>query len=153
MDNDAEKIFANLKDDISVYTGLKFRLLKLMAIERTAGIMSVLSHGLILMLFGFFTILFLFIALGFYLGELLGSIALGFLIVGGIYLLLTLCCVWAQERIRLKLMNMTISAFRTNSNHDDNDKENQSPNAPGTVNTGETGTQEAMPGIGSENQR
>lgn len=151
MEQDAEKIFTDLKDDISTYAGLKLRLLKLMAIERAAGIMAALSHGLILMLFGFFTILFLFIALGFYLGELLDSVALGFLIICGIYLILSLCFIWAKENIRVKLTNVIIDAFQTNDDDDDYNNENQSTYAPRPVDTGEEGNPATVPGVGGEN--
>lgn len=80
MENTAGKIFTELKEDISTYARLKLRLLKLMAIERTAIVLAVLSHSLILLLLSFFTVLFLFVALGCYLGELLDSPALGFLL-------------------------------------------------------------------------
>ena len=62
MENAAEKIFTELKEDISTYARLKLRLLKLMAIERTAIVLAVLSHSLILLLLSFFTVLFLFVA-------------------------------------------------------------------------------------------
>lgn len=78
MENTAGKIFTELKEDISTYARLKLRLLKLMAIERTAIVLAVLSHSLILLLLSFFTVLFLFVALGCYLGELLDSPALRF---------------------------------------------------------------------------
>ena len=64
MENTAGKIFTELKEDISTYARLKLRLLKLMAIERTAIVLAVLSHSLILLLLSFFTVLFLFVALG-----------------------------------------------------------------------------------------
>lgn len=54
MENAAEKIFTELKEDISTYARLKLRLLKLMAIERTAIVLAVLSHSLILLLLSFF---------------------------------------------------------------------------------------------------
>lgn len=151
MENDAEKICSELRADISTYAGLRFRLLKLLAIERAAGIISALSHGLILMFFVFFTILFLFIALGFFLGDLLGNIALGFLIVGGIYGLLTIGFILVKEKVCMKLMNVIISALRMNEDHDDNDKENQSTDTARTINPGEEGGQTPMPGIGNEN--
>ena len=66
MENTAGKIFTELKEDISTYARLKLRLLKLMAIERTAIVLAVLSHSLILLLLSFFTVLFLFVALGCY---------------------------------------------------------------------------------------
>jgi len=43
MENTAGKIFTELKEDISTYARLKLRLLKLMAIERTAIVLAVLS--------------------------------------------------------------------------------------------------------------
>ena len=123
MENNTEKIFTDLKEEISAYVGLKLRLWKLMAIERTAGVLSSLSHGLILVLFAFFTVLFLFVALGFFLGDLLGSIAWGFLIVSGIYFILTLAFVMAKGRIRMQLANVFVKALQTNNDEDDNEED------------------------------
>ncbi len=149
MENDPEKIFAYLRDEVSNYAGLRLRLLKLMAIERAAGFLSALSHSLVLLLLAFFTILFLFIALGFYLGDLLESVALGFLIVGGIYLILTLVFVVAKSGIRMQLMNAFIDALQTNDADDDNDdEENKSADSTRTTAGGETNNPQAVPGIG-----
>ena len=150
MENAAEKIFTQLKDDLSAFAGLKLRLLKLMAIEKAAKLLSVLSHGILLITLAFFTILFLFTALGFFLGELLDSVALGFLIVRGIYLLLTLGFVWGKQMIRMQLTNILISALQDNDD-DDDDKEDQSTDAARTIDSGEEGNPAAMPGIGNEN--
>ncbi len=150
MENAAEKIFTQLKDDLSAFAGLKLRLLKLMAIEKAAKLLSVFSHGILLITLAFFTILFLFTALGFFLGELLDSVALGFLIVGGIYLLLTLGFVWGKQMIRMQLTNILISALQDNDD-DDDDKEDQSTDAARTIDSGEEGNPAAMPGIGNEN--
>ncbi|MFR7810159.1 MAG: hypothetical protein ACLU4N_13330 [Butyricimonas faecihominis] len=78
MENIAEKTFAELKEDISTYVELRLELLKLNTYERVAKTMAVFSYGIVLVLLAFFAILFLFLALGFFLGELLGSMALGF---------------------------------------------------------------------------
>lgn len=153
MENDAEKIFTDLKEDISTYAGLKLRLLKLMAVERAANILSALSHGLIIMLFIFFTILFIFIALGFFLGDLLGNIALGFLIVGGIYFLLTIVFVMAKKGIRTHLVNIIIDALQTDNDEDEDDNENQATNAAGATDSRETGSTAAMSDDRSENER
>ena len=88
MENIAEKTFAELKEDISTYVELRLELLKLNTYERVAKTMAVFSYGIVLVLLAFFAILFLFLALGFFLGELLGSMALGFVLVVGMYLLL-----------------------------------------------------------------
>lgn len=148
MENDPEKIFTNLKEEIFNYAGLKFRLLKLMAIERAAVILSALSHALILLLFSFFTILFLFIALGFYLGDLLDSVALGFLIVGGIYLVLTFAFILVKEGIRRSLTNVFINALQTKDDDDDNDEENRSAHPGRATAAGETGNPDTMQGVG-----
>ena len=129
MENTAGKIFTELKEDISTYARLKLRLLKLMAIERTAIVLAVLSHSLILLLLSFFTVLFLFVALGCYLGELLDSPALGFLIVGGFYLLFTLIA------------------------NDDEDDKDQSQNSSRPGYPGEAGDPTAVSGNGGENFR
>ena len=142
MENTAGKIFTELKEDISTYARLKLRLLKLMAIERTAIVLAVLSHSLILLLLSFFTVLFLFVALGCYLGELLDSPALGFLIVGGFYLLFTLI-VWGMKHgIRIGIMNMVI---------EDDKGQSQNPSRPGYP--GEAGDPTAVSGNGGENFR
>lgn len=149
MENAGEEIFSRLREHVSMYAGLRIRLVKLIAIERTTRFVSVLSHGIILMLFAFTAILFLFIALGIYLGEILGSMALGFLIVGGIYLLITLCFVWAREGIRTRLMNVMIAAIQQ-PNDDDDDTKDQPQNTAGTASSGEEGNPAAMPGVGDE---
>lgn len=119
MEQNAENILEQVKSDLSAYAEMKLRILKLTAIERAADILASLSHGLVLVLFGFFSVLFLFMALGFYLAEVLGSAALGFLIVGGVYLLLTLLFILMQDKFRLTLMNKLINAFRAKDEDDE----------------------------------
>ena len=72
MENAAEKIFTELKEDISTYARLKLRLLKLMAIERTAIVLAVLSHSLILLLLSFFTVSVSVCRLGMLSGGIIG---------------------------------------------------------------------------------
>ena len=130
MENTAGKIFTELKEDISTYARLKLRLLKLMAIERTAIVLAVLSHSLILLLLSFFTVLFL--------------------IVGGFYLLFTLI-VWGMKHgIRIGIMNMVIEALQANDDEDDKGQ-SQNPSRPGYP--GEAGDPTAVSGNGGENFR
>lgn len=124
MEKEAEKIFYELKEDVSTYIQLKLRLLKLNAIERIAKLIAVLSHGVILILLVFFTILFLFSALGFFLGDCLDSTALGFLIVGGIYLGLVVVFLWGKQKIQEKFIDMMISALSEDDDDDDDDEKN-----------------------------
>ena len=47
--NDSEKVFQNLKQDVSAYMELKLELLKLNTYERTGKVIGLLSYGLILL--------------------------------------------------------------------------------------------------------
>ena len=72
MEKDAGEIFRELKKDLSAYVELKLELLKLNTYERTGKVIAVLSYGVILLFLAFFAILFIFLALGFFLGDLFG---------------------------------------------------------------------------------
>ena len=74
MEKDAGEIFRELKKDLSAYVELKLELLKLNTYERTGKFIAVLSYGVILLFLAFFAILFIFLALGFFLGDLFGSV-------------------------------------------------------------------------------
>ena len=83
--NDSEKVFQNLKQDVSAYMELKLELLKLNTYERTGKVIGLLSYGLILLFLAFFAVLFIFLALGFFLGEILDVPGSGFAIVAFLY--------------------------------------------------------------------
>ena len=69
MEKDSGTVFRELKEDVSAYVELKLELLKLSTYERTGKVIAVLSYGLILLFLAFFAILFIFLALGFFLGA------------------------------------------------------------------------------------
>ena len=148
MENNADKVFTELKKEVFTYAGLKLRLWKLIAIERAAGLLSALSFGLILSLFAFFTILFLFFALGFFLGDVLGSVALGFLLVGGLYLLLSLLFVWARESIRRCLTNVFVKALQNDDEEDDDEEKTRAADSARAAFGGETAASASVPGDG-----
>ena len=88
MEKDSGKIFRELKDDVSTYVELKLELLKLSTYERSGQLIAILSYGLILLFLAFFAILFIFLALGFFMGDIFGSMGTGFAFVAVLYLLL-----------------------------------------------------------------
>ena len=120
MENLAEKTFTKLKEDVLAYVELRLELLKLNTYERVAKVMALFSYGIILVLLAFFAILFLFLALGFFLGELLDSFALGFVLVVGMYLLLFLILIYFKRKILFALMNEMITVMM---NKDEKDKD------------------------------
>lgn len=119
MEKDPEKIFHELKEDVSTFVELKLELLKLSAYERGGKIISTLSYDLLLLFLAFFAILFLFVALGFYLGDLLRSYGAGFAVVVILYLLMIGIGMKYKERIKLKIMNVIISVFMAKDDKDD----------------------------------
>ena len=133
MEKDAGEIFRELKKDLSAYVEL-LELLKLNTYERTGKVIAVLSYGVILLFLAFFAILFIFLALGFFLGDLFGSVGSGFGVVAVLYLLLIGIIVMNKGRISNKVLNVVISALTTND-----DKTNATDNEQSTTDTtGET---------------
>jgi hypothetical protein len=134
MEKDAGEIFRELKKDLSAYVELKLELLKLNTYERTGKVIAVLSYGVILLFLAFFAILFIFLALGFFLGDLFGSAGAGFGVVAVLYLLLIGIIVMNKDRISNKVLNVVISALTTND-----DKTNATDNEQSATDTsGET---------------
>ena len=122
MEKDAGEIFRELKKDLSAYVELKLELLKLNTYERTGKVIAVLSYGVILLFLGFF------------LGDLFGSVGSGFGVVAVLYLLLIGIIVMNKDRISNKVLNVVISALTTND-----DKTNATDNEQSaTDTTGET---------------
>ncbi len=134
MEKDSGKIFRELKEDISAYVESKLELLKLNAYERTGKVLAVLSYGLILLFMAFFAILFIFLALGFLLGDWLNSFGLGFGIVAILYLLLIGITIMNRERINVKILNEVIAALMTNDDKNNATSDERQP----TNSTGKT---------------
>ena len=80
--------FSEIKQLITDYSEARIALLKINVYEKIARVTAVLFSSIIIALVAFFLIFFLSISAGFYLGSLLNSNALGFLIVFGFYLIL-----------------------------------------------------------------
>jgi mannose/fructose/N-acetylgalactosamine-specific phosphotransferase system component IIC len=119
MGKEAEKIFRELKDDISTYAELRLELIKLNAYERTGKVIAFLSYGLLLSALIFFAILFAMLTLGFLLSKWLDSTTVGFAIVAGLYLILILLVIFNKERIRRRVMNLIISALNSDEQKKD----------------------------------
>ena len=129
MGKDAEKVFRELKDDVSAYAELKFELLKINTYERIGKLIAVLSYGLLLSTLALITLLFVMLALGFLLSKWLDSTAAGIGIVAAFYLILVVVVMVNKNRICLKVINIVISALNStdqkkdatvNSEPDDN---------------------------------
>lgn len=114
MEKDPEKIIQELREDVSAFVELKLELLKLNTYERTGKVIAVLSYGLVLLFLAFFAILFIFLALGFFLGEWIGVTGAGFGLVAVLYLLLMWLIVRNREIITTKVLNEVIATLLSN---------------------------------------
>lgn len=114
MEKDSSKVFHTLKEDLTAFVESRLELLKLNTYERTGKVIAVLSYGLILLFLAFFAILFIFLALGFFLGEWMDSFGTGFGIVAVLYLLLIGLITWNKDKIREKVINEVIAALTAN---------------------------------------
>lgn len=77
-------IFDELKDDATGWVKARIDLLRLELTERFATVVASLVSGGFVLVLVFFLLLFLMLALGFWLGDLWHSIPLGMLAVAGI---------------------------------------------------------------------
>ena len=134
---DSEKIFQELKKDLKSYAELKFELLKLNTYERTGKVLSVLSYGIIVLFLAFFTILFIFLALGFWLGDYFESIAAGFVGVVALYLILIGIVFMNREKIRTAILNEIIAALATYDEKKNGTDNNEQPTDEKTDTTGD----------------
>ncbi|MDR0799746.1 MAG: phage holin family protein [Dysgonamonadaceae bacterium] len=94
-----------LKEDVTELINTKLAILKLDTFEKTSKVGSFLTYGLIVVNLVFFAFLFLFLALGFLIGQSLHNYAAGFAIVALIYLVLLLIILLARKSIITSLQN------------------------------------------------
>lgn len=107
-DQDLEGLFNSTKNDLSSYIEKRIDILKLRIYEKASISSSYIVYGLIIFIF-IFTIFFLgLIALGFFVGEMLGSNAAGFGILILVTLAILLCFVFSAKRIRMSITNLVI---------------------------------------------
>ena len=99
-----------LYNKVKEYTETSIELYKLNAIDVTADIVSSLASRIVLVLvFSLFT-LFVNIAISLLIGNLLGAYYLGFLIVSGFYLIITiLVYFFSAKLIEAPIINLVIA--------------------------------------------
>ncbi|MFA5971276.1 MAG: phage holin family protein [Lentimicrobiaceae bacterium] len=86
--NEKSPVISELRQLITEYFDARLKLIKLETFEKIAKVTAVLFSSLVVALLGFFLLFFLSMSLGFFLGKIFDSMALGFLTVTGLYLIL-----------------------------------------------------------------
>lgn len=108
MEKNFNTLFADIKKDLTAYITLKLEILKLDVYEKSGMFSSLLLYGLILLMVVFFAFLFLFVALGVYIGQLLGGYGTGMIIIAGLYLIALAVLLWQRKRIQNWLVNLFV---------------------------------------------
>ena len=103
-----------LYDRVKEYTETSIDLYKLNAIDVTADVVSSLvSRVLLVLVFSLFT-MFVNIAISLLIGNLIGSYYLGFLIVSGFYLIITILIYFFSNKfIKTPIANLVIAKLLT----------------------------------------
>lgn len=96
---------------IKDYTEQRLELLKLDATEKSLKVIGLSVPLLIISVLGIFFIFLLNISLGLIIGNSLGNIAYGFLILSGVYLLLMIIVFLLRNSIKKLITNKAIEAF------------------------------------------
>lgn len=108
-----EKVFANteeLADNIKELVNVKLDSAKLAVAEKSSKVAANLIAGIVVVLTVTLFVIFLSVALAFFLAEILNSTWAGFLIVSGVYLLIAIIIRLVKERaIRIPIMNSILS--------------------------------------------
>ena len=103
------------------YVDQQKQLIKLDVAEKSAQLISSAVTGVVLAVVGLLTLLFASLALAFFLGDVLDSIALGFLIVTIIYAVVALVVNSTKRKL---VTNPVLSGVITKFFDDSNDSEN-----------------------------
>ncbi|MDR2285450.1 MAG: hypothetical protein LBE37_19715 [Sphingobacterium sp.] len=90
------------------YVDTQVELLKLKTIARMGRVIGTLVLDATKLLLTLIVVFFLSLALGFFLGELLGSNALGFLLTGAIFFVILLIIRAFEPKLEAKFMDLTI---------------------------------------------
>ena len=93
------------------YVDTQLELLKLQAMARVSRLLGALIVDVSKIILVLIVVFFLAMALGFYLGEVLGSNALGFLATGGLFLLILVLLRVFEPKIETKFMNIAVRKF------------------------------------------
>ena len=117
--NEKSPVISELRQLITEYFDAWLKLIKLEAFEKTAKVTAVLFSSLVVALLGFFLLFFLSMSLGFYLGKVFDSMALGFISVTGLYLILFVLVLLMKKDLLENLLIERIISELTKKEEDD----------------------------------
>lgn len=106
------------------YLDSQLNLIRLKTVERSSRLIASLIVDGAKIILTLFIIFFLCLALGFYLGEVLGSNSLGFLATAVIFLVILLLIRVLEPKLETKFMDLSIRRFSAKWDDESDEEEN-----------------------------
>lgn len=97
-----------LFEEATAYSKTTIELIRLVAISKTADLLSLITAGLVITLITAVFAVFMNIGVAMWLGEVLGKLYYGYFIVGGFYGLLALLLVGLRKQLIIRPINNAI---------------------------------------------
>jgi hypothetical protein len=114
----------NLAEHIKEYVNTRISIIKLGIAEKASKLIAWIIAGVFLLFILLFFLVFLSLSAAHGIGDALGKPYLGFLIVGGFYLVLALFVWWLREKLlRIPLMNAMIRQMFSDEKNESNEKD------------------------------
>ena len=104
-------LFEEMKDDLADYVSDRLRLFKLQTYAKISKSGAALIYTFVAILLILFALNFAFITLAIFLGEILGSLALGFAIVALFAIIVVAIIIKTRKSIRRGLTNRIVSSL------------------------------------------
>ncbi len=98
----------DLADSVSEYVKTYYKYTILNTADKATGILASTVASLVILFLGIFVLLFAGLALGIWLGYLLDNMAVGYLLVAGLYLLVIIIVVALRKKIVFPLIRNKI---------------------------------------------
>jgi ABC-type glycerol-3-phosphate transport system permease component len=116
-----QNFFEESKQALKKYLQDRLLLIKLQLTEKISKLVAVMFTSLLIVVIGFFIVLFLSMMAGFYFASLTGSNYIGFAIVAGFYVILLIVIIALRKRVLQKnIINMIIEVMfeKTKEEHE-----------------------------------
>lgn len=105
------------------YLDSQLNLIRLKTVERSSRLIASLIVDAAKLILTLFILFFLCLALGFYLGEVLGSYSLGFLATAGIFIIIVLLIRVFESKLESTFMDLSIRRFSAKWTDEDEEEE------------------------------
>lgn len=120
--DEQQSFFTDSKNAIENYLKNRLLLLKLQSVNAISKLIATMVAVVLMLVFGFFILVFLSITAGYFFAHLTGSLGWGFAIVTGIYILLLILVLVLKKSLQKTIINSIINSFLKSKKNGSNRK-------------------------------